>query len=137
MTRWTLIAALLAAPAAAQSVAPAQTVRAGEPLRPAEMVVLDRSVPGAFARPSDLAGLEARRTLHPGRPILHADVGLPTVVRRNTLVEIVFARGALEMRTGGRALDAAAEGEPVRVLNLISRSTVTGVATASGDVRVD
>jgi flagella basal body P-ring formation protein FlgA len=75
--------------------------------------------------------------LFPGRPIRDRDVGLPTVVQRNAVVPLIFRRGGLVITLEGRAMGRAGEGEAVRVMNLSSRSTVTGTATASGAVVVN
>jgi flagella basal body P-ring formation protein FlgA len=52
-------------------------------------------------------------------------------------VTLVFRRGPLRITAEGRALSAAAAGEPVRALNLSSRSTVSGTAMEDGSVVVD
>jgi flagella basal body P-ring formation protein FlgA len=74
--------------------------------------------------------------LYPGRPIRQVEVGAATVIRRNAVVPLVFVRGGLTIELEGRALQPAGAGEAIRVMNLSSRSTVTGVATAAGTVVV-
>jgi len=49
---------------------------------------------------------------------------------------ISFAIGALDIRTDGRALDRGALGERVRVMNLASRTVVTGAVSGPGAVAV-
>jgi flagella basal body P-ring formation protein FlgA len=96
----------------------------------------DAAAEGGASDPRGLVGLEARVNLYPGRPVLLRDVGSPTVVERNAIVPLVFRRGGLSIQSEGRALDRAGDGDVVRVMNLSSRQTVTGVATASGAVVV-
>ncbi|PWJ16155.1 flagellar basal body P-ring formation chaperone FlgA [Jannaschia seohaensis] len=132
-----LILALLAGPAAAQSVTVAQPVRAGTPIPGALLAFATTEIPDGFADPRDLIGMEARVNLYPGQPIRQVEVGPPTVIRRNALVALVFTRGGLTITSEGRALQRAGDGEAVRVMNLSSRSTVTGIATASGAVIVN
>ena len=47
-----------------------------------------------------------------------------------------YASGPLRIVTEGRALDRAGAGEPVRVMNLASRQTVTGTVAADGSIEV-
>ncbi|MDB2407751.1 flagellar basal body P-ring formation chaperone FlgA [Jannaschia sp.] len=127
----------LAGPAAAQSVTVAQPVRAGTPIPSDLLAFADTQIGDGFADPRDLIGMEARVNLYPGRPIRRVEVGAPTVIRRNTVVPLVFNRGGLTITLEGRALQRAGDGEAVRVMNLSSRSTVTGIATAAGAVVVN
>ncbi|MGB3553144.1 MAG: flagellar basal body P-ring formation chaperone FlgA [Jannaschia sp.] len=130
---------LLAAvePAIAQSVMVLRPIRAGEALAADDLAFGEAEVEDGFLDPRDIIGLEARVNLYPGRPVLTRDVGMPTVVQRNTVVPLLFRRGGLTITLEGRALSRAGDGESVRVMNLSSRSTVTGIATASGAVVVN
>ncbi len=47
-----------------------------------------------------------------------------------------YVNGPLRIVTDGRALDRAAAGEMVRVMNLASKQTVTGVVAADGSIEV-
>ncbi|TFL18010.1 flagellar basal body P-ring formation chaperone FlgA [Jannaschia formosa] len=127
----------LAGPAAAQSVTVAQPVRAGATIPSDLLAFADTDIADGFADPRDLIGMEARVNLYPGRPIRQVEVGAPTVIQRNAVVPLVFTRGGLTITLEGRALQRAGDGESVRVMNLSSRSTVTGIATAAGAVLVN
>ncbi len=143
---FTLFVALLAAGAVlAQDVAEAaggtsiQVVRAirGQSVLTADdLTVVAAAVPGAVATIEEAVGKEAKVTLYPGRPILHAQLGAPALVERNALVRMNYVSGPLRIVTDGRALDRAGVGEPVRVMNLASRQTVTGTVAANGSVEV-
>ena len=130
------LAAPAALPAWPGSVTVEQPVRAGATLERSDLAVGDARIADGFADPRALEGLEARVNLYPGRPIRRVEVGAPTVIERNALVPLVFARGGLTITLEGRALQSAGDGETLRVMNLSSRSTVTGVATAAGAVLV-
>ncbi|GIT91626.1 flagella basal body P-ring formation protein FlgA [Jannaschia pagri] len=135
----TLLACLLmsvAVPAGAQSVMVLHPVRAGDALGADALSFAEITIPDGFDDPRDLIGLEARVNLYPGRPVRQREVGMPTVIQRNAVVPLIFRRGGLVITLEGRALQRAGDGEPVRVMNLSSRSTVTGIATASGAVIV-
>jgi len=90
--------------------------------------------PGLTAE--DTIGMEARVTLYPGRPLRHGDLGPAAAVERNQIVEIHFRRGALSIRTEGRSLERAPIGSIIRVMNLSSRSIITGRVSAAGTIEV-
>lgn len=137
MIRLALLLILLGTPALAQSVTVTRPVRAGDTILADNLAFGEVEDADGFADPRDIIGMEARVNLYPGRPVLVRDVGMPTVVERNSIVPLLFQRGGLTISLEGRALGRAGEGEPVRVMNLSSRSTVTGIATASGAVVVN
>lgn len=137
MIRIAILLLLIGGPVTAESVMAVRAIRAGASLTADDLAFTEADAPDGFLDPRDLLGLEARVNLYPGRPILARDVGLPTVVQRNMIVPLVYRSGGLTITLEGRALSRAGEGEPVRVMNLSSRSTVTGVATATGAVVVN
>ncbi|MSU91801.1 flagellar basal body P-ring formation protein FlgA [Rhodobacteraceae bacterium 2CG4] len=110
---------------------PAQTV-----IGPQDVSLQDGDVPGAHRAVEDAVGLETRVTLYPGRPVRLGDLGPAAVVERNEIVTLRFRSGALVIETAGRALDRAALDRGVRVMNLGSRTTVTGTARGPGLVEV-
>lgn len=124
------------APAMADTVIAAATIRPGTVIGPEHLALADGTVPGALSRPEEALGLEARVVLYAGRPVREADLGPPALVDRNQIVTLVFVEAGLAIETTGRALDRAAVGEPARALNLASRSTVTGVVDDRGRIRV-
>jgi flagella basal body P-ring formation protein FlgA len=139
MRRALLLAAALAAaaePALAASVTPVRPIRAQTVVSAADLALLEESLPGAVGSIEAAAGLEARVTLYPGRPVLADQLGPPALVERNQVVRMVFARGALAIEAEGRALDRGGAGERVRVMNLGSKQIVTGAVAADGSVEV-
>ena len=137
MIRLALLAMLLGTVSAAETVTVMHPVRAGVELSADDLGFLDQAASDGFGDPRDVIGLEARVNLYPGRPIRTRDVGQPTVVERNAVVPLIFRRGGLTITLEGRALGRAGAGEPIRVMNLSSRTTVTGVATEVGAVVVN
>ena len=83
-----------------------------------------------------VVGQEVRRNLYVNRPVMIEDVGVPTVVHRNSLVTLAYASGGLELTALGRAIDRAGLHELIRVVNIDSRVTVVGKVTGPGAVRV-
>lgn len=95
-----------------------------------------RARPGELEALEEAIGLAARSTIYKGRPIRADQVGPPIVVRRNTFVAVEFRRGALSLRTEGRALDEGGVGDRIRVMNVDSKRTIIGVIVAPGQVEV-
>ncbi len=122
--------------AQAEIVVPARTIRAKEVILVEDLTQKQAEVPNAVTQADDLIGMEARVTLYAGRPIRLSDVGPPALVDRNDLVTILFDHGALSIATDGRALGRGAEGEFIRVMNLSSRTTVTGRIRPDGSIEV-
>lgn len=131
-----LLLALSAAPALAASVTPVRPIRAQTVVSAADLELAEASAPGAVEAIAAAAGLEARVTLYPGRPVLVSQLGPPALVERNQLVRMVFQRGSLAIAAEGRALDRGGVGERVRVMNLGSRQIVTGAVAADGSIEV-
>lgn len=137
MLRLALLLVLVAAPALAQTLVPTRTLRAGVAISEGDITLTSAlPPPGAATDPFDALGMEARATLYAGRPIPLAALGPPALVDRNTLVTLVFSRGGLDIRADGRALGRGGAGDLVRVMNLASRSIVTGLVTGPGQVHV-
>ncbi len=132
----TFILCMMPMPSLAEIVVPTRTIRAKEVIVSSDIEVKTSEVNGAVRRPEDLIGQEARVALYPGRPIRPADVGPPAIVDRNDLVTLVFDHVALSITAEGRALGRGAAGERIRVMNLASRTTVTGVIRPDGQIEV-
>ena len=135
--RWlAIVAAMVPAPALADSIIAARTIRAKAVVAAADLAVSPDSVPGAIETLDDAVGLEARATIFAGRPLTAGDLTQPAVVERNGLVEMVYDQGGLTILAEGRALNRGAPGDRIRVMNLASRMTVTGTVAGPGRVSV-
>lgn len=134
-----LLAALVlaAGPLAAETLVPTRTLRANQVIQPEDLATGGPAAPGAMVTdPVEAVGMEARVTLYAGRPIPLASLAPPALVERNQIVTLLFRHGGLDIRAEGRALGRGAADEPVRVMNLASRTTVTGRVTGPGLVSV-
>ncbi len=131
-----IIFVLLATPASAQSVVAVRMMRAQEIVKPEDVAISDRKSEGAFSDPAEIVGLEVRRTIYPGRPVMRRDVGPPSIIRPNDLVVIRYRQNGLSITAEGRALGRASVGEKLRVMNTMSRSTVIGMVAPDGIVEV-
>lgn len=83
-----------------------------------------------------LVGMEVRKGVFAGRAVSAYHFGPPTLVRRNTHVVMHYRRGALGLRTEGRALASGSVGDIVEVMNLDTRNTVRAVITGKSRVEV-
>lgn len=135
--RWFLMILLAsAAPAMAETVFAAHTIRAQSIISPADLVIKNVEVPGAVTSAEEIIGQEARVALYAGRPIRQADLGPPARVHRNQIVALIFESNGLRISAEGRALTRAGTGEIVRVMNLTSRTTVSGLVLDDGRILV-
>ncbi|MBM7066210.1 flagellar basal body P-ring formation chaperone FlgA [Actibacterium sp. 188UL27-1] len=121
---------------AAETLIAARTIRPLTLLSAADVTVVKDKVPGALQHPLDVVGMEARVALYAGRPIRPGDVGPPALVERNQIVTLLYDRSGLRIATEARALGRAGEGDTLRVMNLSSRSTVSGRVDHHGRVIV-
>lgn len=80
----------------------------------------------------DAIGMAARRRLAPGRAIRRGDLEEPKLVKRNSLVTLVYRAPGMVLKAKGRALDDAAKGQTVQIVNLQSKRTVEAQVTGAG-----
>lgn len=130
-------AALCAPPAWADYLIPLRTIRAKEIVNTEDLALKKGDILGALSDPAEVAGMEARVALYAGRPLRPGDIGPPAIIERNDLVTLIFRQGVLTIAAEGRALGRGAAGEAVRVMNLSSRTTVTGRIKQDGSVEVN
>lgn len=126
----------LAAPAQADIVLAARTLRPQTIVTASDLVMKSGQIPGVISDPNLLIGQETRVAVYAGRPLRPGDVGPPAVIDRNQIVSILFIRGGLSIQAEGRALARAGTGDRIRIMNLESRSTVWGQAQSDGSVIV-
>lgn len=131
-----LIALCLAGPALADTVVATRTIRPQEILSFEDLRVDGAVVDGAYDKIEEVVGLEARVALYPGRAVMRGQLGLPALVDRNQIVELVFQRGGLRIVAEGRALGRGGAGERIRVMNSSSRTVLFGTIDTSGTVIV-
>ncbi|PHP27926.1 flagellar basal body P-ring formation chaperone FlgA [Limimaricola cinnabarinus] len=92
--------------------------------------------PYAVIEPEAVIGMQVRRMLPEGRPVMVQSVMQPLVIDRGDEVTITFSDGAMRLTAPGRALSDAHRGQEVRIVNTSSNTTLTGTAMAEGIVEV-
>ena len=133
-----LVFLVLLAPqmALADSLIAARTLQANSVLVPEDMMLVAADLPGALTSPDLAVGQETRVAIYAGRPILASALGPAALVERNQTVLLIYQSTGLSISTEGRALDRGGEGDRIKVMNLTSKATVTGVIGAGGVVFV-
>lgn len=132
-----MLALLLAAqPAVADSLVATRTIRAQTLIGPEDVTLVAADLPGALADPALAVGLEARVAIYAGKAVRPGDLGPPTLVDRNQVVTLIYLSGGLAISTEGRALARGSEGDVIRIMNLGSRTTVSGRVGPDGAVYV-
>jgi flagellar basal body P-ring formation protein FlgA len=134
---WQMISlVLLAQPALADSLVATRTIRAQAVIGADDLTLVEAEVPGALTDPSQALGLEARVAIYAGKPVRLSDLSAPALIDRNQVVTLIYLAGGLAISTEGRAMGRAAEGEVIKVINLASRTTVSGRVGPDGAVYV-
>jgi flagellar basal body P-ring formation protein FlgA len=81
-------------------------------------------------------GMEAKRPLKAGQPILSSDIKTPALIRKGQPVKLIYSSPGLKLTVDGQAQGDAGKGESVRVLNTFSKRTIEAVAQADGEAHV-
>lgn len=97
---------------------------------------VERVRAGTSQRLEDVVGRQLRRPIGAAVPFIQADLGAPNLVIRNEPVMLVLESPGISLTAAGRALESAAIGEAVPVMNLGSRLVVEGTVIGLGRVRV-
>ena len=134
--RWLLGFLVTCGPAMADSLVATHTIRAQTTIAAEDFTAVDADIPGALGDPAAVIGLEAKVTIYAGRPLTAAAVGAAALVQRNQTVSLVYNSGGLSILTEGRALSRGGAGDVIKVMNMSSRATVSGVVRADGTVSV-
>lgn len=135
--RWMVAILCLSGAAQADVLTPVRAIRPHEVISASDLKLMPGDMVGVVSDLAEIVGQEARIALYPGRPIRRRDIGAPALVERNQLVALTFERGGLTIAAEGRALARGAEGERLRLMNLSSRTTVTGTVQPDGTVLVE
>lgn len=96
-----------------------------------------RPIRGAATRVEDVVGLELKRSVRAGLPVLEGDLKSPSLIRKGEPVKLYYTAAGLRLSVDGLAQNDAAAGDSVRVLNSYSRRSVDAVAIAAGEARVN
>lgn len=133
---WRILFLILPEMALADSLVATRTIRAQSVVQMDDVTLVAAAIPGALTGAVGALGLEARVAIYAGRPIKASDLGPPALIDRNQIVSLSYHSGGLAILVEGRALARGGVGDVIRVMNLASRSTVSGRVAADGTVQV-
>jgi flagella basal body P-ring formation protein FlgA len=85
----------------------------------------------------DLIGMTPRRMAAAGKPLKRVDIQAPQIVDRGELVTLIFSASGLSLTAQGKALQAGAKGDTIRVVNASSSKTIQGTITGTKEVTVE
>jgi flagella basal body P-ring formation protein FlgA len=88
---------------------------------------IDRVAANAVTDPKQLVGMTARRPLRANQMLRMSDIAMAPAIIRGSMVTLMVQTENMTLTTQGRALEDAAIGQPIRVLNTMSNKPLTGV----------
>lgn len=121
-------------PVLARSVAPGEVIQLTDLDWMA--IRIDRVAGNAVTDPKQLVGMTARRPLRSGQMLRMSDVAMAPAVHRGSMVTLMVQTENMTLTAQGRALEDAAVGQPVRVVNTMSNKTLTGVVKDATTVAI-
>ncbi len=131
---------LLAEEGAAETPVPARRIERGEVIREADLrlaAVETRQLrPDSLLDEGAIVGMEARRTLLPGRVISSLALRAPLMVEKNAQVSALYRDGTLELNLLALAQDDGMKGDTVRLTNPSTGNTVYAVVTGPSRARI-
>jgi flagella basal body P-ring formation protein FlgA len=135
-----LPAAPLFADEEAETPVPARRIERGEVIREADLrlaAVETRQLrPDSLLDEGAIVGMEARRTLLPGRVISSLALRAPLMVEKNSQVSALYRDGTLELNLLALAQDDGMKGDTVRLTNPSTGNTVYAVVTGPSRARI-
>jgi len=112
-------------PVLARPVAPGEVIQLADldwlPVR------VDRISGNAATDPKQLVGMTARRPLRAGQMLRLSDITMAAAIKRGSIVTLMVETENMTLTAQGRALEDAAIGQPIRVVNTGSNKQLTGV----------
>ena len=133
---WRVLILILPVPALADSLVATRVIRAQEIVAADAVTLVAADIPGAMTDANLAVGLEARVAIYPGRPVLAENIGPAAVVERNQIVPLSYRAGGLTIRTEGRALARGGAGDVIEVMNLTSKTKLTGRIGPDGTIEL-
>ncbi|WP_374377200.1 flagellar basal body P-ring formation chaperone FlgA [Dongia sp.] len=87
----------------------------------------DRLIGNVITDARQLVGMTTKRPLRTGQMLRGTDLVMTPAVRKNTLVTLALQSGPMNLTVTGKALEDAAIGQPIRVVNVNSKKELTGI----------
>jgi flagella basal body P-ring formation protein FlgA len=133
---WRFLILLCASPAWADSVVATRSIPPGAVISAEDVTLVAMEIPDALNALKDAIGQIAPSGLNAGR-VVQADQITPQLrVQRNAIVALTLRSGGLEIQTEGRALAEGGVGDVIDIMNLSSRTRISGRINSDGSVLV-
>ncbi len=133
---WRILVLIFPLPALGDSLVATRVIKAQEVVSADAVTMVSAEIPGAVTDASMAIGMEARVAIYPGRPVLAENIAAAAVIERNQLVPLSYSTSGLTIRTEGRALARGRAGEMIEVMNLASKTKVTGRIGPDGTIEL-
>ena len=118
----------------------ARDIALGETIGDADLSTLEFPVgnvsPSLITSAQGLSGQAARRFVRARTPLFTYDVAKPVSIKKGDAVTVTFLLPGIQLTTQGLALNNAAKGDTVSVLNPSSRRTIEARVTGPGAATV-
>lgn len=113
----------------------------GSILSPDDLVTVRRNItmlgPDVVGSPEVAAGKQVKINMRPGAILFHKYLKSPELVRKGDMVSILAQSGALRITVPGRVQVAGAQGDLIRVTNLMSRKEIFATVLSQDAVQVE
>ena len=124
----------------AQVPVPKRLISAGDIINADDLewqpVHLARLSGNSLTDAEQLVGRMARRPLKAGQILRQTDVAVSPVIHKNDLIRLVVKTGQMTLSVQGKALQDAAMGQAIRVVNVNSNRQLSGTVVDAGTVTV-
>jgi len=109
----------------------ARAVAPGEVIQLADLdwmaIRIDRVAANAATDPKQLVGMTARRPLRANQMLRINDIAMAPTIHRGSMVTLMVQTENMTLTAQGRAIEDAAVGQPIRVINTMSNKPLTGI----------
>ncbi|MDQ7247322.1 flagellar basal body P-ring formation chaperone FlgA [Dongia sedimenti] len=112
-------------PVLARAVAPGEVIQSSDIDWMA--VRIDRVAANGVTDPKQLVGMTARRPLRANQMLRMSDIAMAPAIIRGSMITLMVQTENMTLTAQGRALEDAAVGQPIRVINTMSNKPLTGV----------
>lgn len=124
----------------AQIPVPKRLISAGDIISADDLewqaVHLSRLSGNSLTDAEQLVGRMAKRPLKAGQLLRQSDVAVSPIIHKNDLIRLVVKTGQMTLSVQGKALQDAALGQTIRVINVNSNRQLSGTVVDAGTVAV-
>lgn len=134
---WRVFLCLMAAgPALADSVVATRPIAARAIVTADDVTLVAMEIPNALARLEDVVGLTTTTDITAGRALQAEHLTTTLQIERNAIVQLIVQTKGMEIRTEGRALSPGNIGDVIDIMNISSRTRISGTVRPDGSVLV-